>query len=100
MADMTVANTIMSQITTYTRMASGARQFVGGGNTLTFTVGGRLKKLRVTLDPALDLYTVELIQGKDRYWLDHRVLHTDEGVYADALNEVIYKLTNKNRKEW
>jgi hypothetical protein len=61
MTDMTVARTILDQLGGERFVAmTGAREFVGSGDSLTFKVGvnpKRVSQVRVTLTPA-DLYSV------------------------------------------
>jgi len=90
--DTTVANIIWGQLSTYTKMACGARNAVADVDALIFKIGGRLKKIKVTLTPE-DLYDIELFQG-------FNLLHTYEGIHVENLNECVYALANKSPKEW
>ena len=96
-------------------MACGARDRVNGERQLTFRVGAGnpAQWIRVTLDGS-DTYTVELLKksksgglvltllmdGSDMYSGSWRnvtlsVVDSQSFIYADMLDEVVYRLVNK-----
>ncbi len=93
--DLTVANTILEQLGGRRFVAfTGARNFVGSGDTLTFSLpSGSTKdgsnRVKVTLTP-LDLYTVETfsVRGTSFKAKSHM-----DGVYNDMLAKVFTSLT-------
>jgi hypothetical protein len=99
MASKTVSKgeVIWGQISTGTKMACGAREPVAGEEGyLHFRVTisrQAFHKVVVRLDPS-DTYTVQLVRIDRKTW-QTRVEEEREGVYADMLSEVIYRMCNK-----
>jgi hypothetical protein len=94
---MNAGQIIWSQISIQTKMACGARQAVGGDDGLHFTVGrSKLTKVRVTLDTAADLYDVEFLKFKrGSYMTEFTVVESANGIFAEDLSEVVYRMVNK-----
>lgn len=93
-AQLTVANTILAQLGGNRFIAmTGARNLMGGENTLTMKLGkgalDGITHLTVTLD-ADDTYTV-LFQKVRGYEVTKITEHV--GVYADMLTEIFYNAT-------
>lgn len=89
--DITVAKTIFSQISAWTKIRCAAREFVAHENALQFrvTVFSKPRKkhfINVTLTPA-DVYDVTLLELDKN--LDIHTIETCEGVYCDQLNKFI-----------
>lgn len=104
-----VAETIWSQIGIGTKMACGARDRVNGERQLTFRVGAGnpAQWIRVTLDGS-DTYTVELLKKSKSGGLELTlpvsgswrnvtlsVVDSQRFIYADMIDEVVYRLVNK-----
>lgn len=90
-----VSDTIWKQISTGTKMSVGARNAVGGGNKIHFNVGrGKKNKIEVVYKPGQDLYTVNLWEFS-RGMMDQKIVESQDGVYGDMLDDVIYKMVNK-----
>jgi hypothetical protein len=92
MTDMTIANTIRSQIGRKALFMLGAKNLVGSKDGLTFKVGRNAKgvtHVKVTLTP-LDLYNVEFI----RVW-GTKITPKAEcaGIYVDMLHAAIEEHT-------
>lgn len=93
--DMTVANTILAQLGgNRFRAMTGARNFVGSADTLSFHVSGKGKNgsvtaMRVTLNP-LDLYTVTALRIRGTKVTEVEVV---DGVYFDQLQNVFTSMT-------
>jgi hypothetical protein len=96
--DLTVANTILSQIGRGALFMIGAKRFVGDENSVTFSVGrnsggraglGLVSHIRVTLMPS-DTYKVESIRIRGA---SIKTLETRDDIYFDMLAEVIGNLT-------
>jgi len=97
MANMDVATAIFSQIRYTTKMACAARDFVGDDDRLWFRVSiapRKFHKIEVVLDPS-DTYTVKLYLISNKIGSDYIVEDEREGVYADSLNEVVYRMCNR-----
>ena len=94
---MQVSNTILEQLGGSRFIAmTGASQFVGSDDALSFALPGRLtrdgiNKVRVTLTPA-DLYTVEFFHMARR-GLVVETIATAEQVYGDQLGATIERHT-------
>jgi hypothetical protein len=89
MTDMTVARSILDQLGGERFVAmTGARDFVGGADSLTFKIGvnpKRVSQVRVTLTPA-DLYSVTFFRiGK--------APHIESDVYSNMLEAVFSERT-------
>lgn len=93
---MTAAGIAWKQISIQTKMACGARQPTRhGDNELTFKVHSKpYRFIRVEYKPGLDLYDVEYFRIK-RGSYERVSIESLEGVYADMLSEVIYRMVNK-----
>jgi len=90
-----VADTIWKQISMGTKMSVGARQPVGGGNKIHFFVGrGKKNKIEVEYNPGQDLYTVNLWEFS-RGMMDQKIVQSTDMVYADMLDDVIYRMVNR-----
>lgn len=95
MADMTVARTILEQLGgNKFKVMTGARDFVGGENFLSFKLPtGRTKNksnyVRVRLN-GLDTYDVEFLSLRG---MNSSVKAYKEGVYADQLQAVFTRET-------
>lgn len=97
MSDLTVANTILEQLGGRTLMLmTGAKQFVGGPNSLTFRLpgGGGFAKngincVRVELEPS-NTYTVTFIKIRG---VDSKVISMHRDVYCDTLQSVFFDAT-------
>ena len=86
----------LSQISIGTRMACGARNFVGDAENgkLWFNVlRGKLTKIVITLN-CRDYYDVELIKINPKDWT-HKVLERHEDIDCEQLSETVYHMTNK-----
>lgn len=88
MTDLTVANTIRSQLggIRFIRM-TGAKNFVGGSDYLMFQIGRNATKanrVKITLT-SRDDYTIDFIRVSG---VDYKVLDTVEGVYVENIGEV------------
>ena len=94
----TVPQTILSQISTMTKMSVGARDFMSDGNSLIFRVGpGGTRKVKITLD-ANDLYTVELFKFRKKNGIMGVETRTiTEGAYFDMLDDSLMQI---EREEW
>lgn len=95
MSDLTVANTILSQMGGTSRLSAmiGANSFVGSDNSVAFRFKARASNgsnaFRVTLDPS-DTYTIEFLslRGSSR-----KVKETLSDVYAEDLKPIFEKKT-------
>jgi len=89
-----VARTIASQIGRGSMRMIGAKDLVGGANSLTFRVGRNAKgvtHIRITLDPD-DTYTVEFLasrRSKNPPYFDTKVLSAHANTYVNALHRTI-----------
>lgn len=88
MSDMTVANTILQQLggRMFTMM-TGAKNFTGTENSLTFRIGQNCHKIngvRITLTPA-DTYTVEFLRIRK---FEVKTASKHEDIYFDQLREL------------
>lgn len=90
-----VAQTILQQLGgNRFCVMTGAKNFVGGENTLQFKLPARFAKqginvVKVTLN-ALDLYDVEF--GK-LWGVNYKVIETVEGLYFDMLQKTFKDIT-------
>jgi hypothetical protein len=87
MADLTVANTILQQLGgNRFRIMTGARDFVGTENSLTFKipVSNKVTHVVITLEPD-DTYKMEFLNCRDG---QRKVLSTHEDVYFDMLEDI------------
>ena len=97
MADLTVANTILEQLggKMFCVMV-GAKNLVGGPNSLSLKIGSGTKNkathLRVTLDPS-DTYTVEFLRCSVRATEPIKVLSSHESIYNDGLRDLFERET-------
>lgn len=97
MTDMTVSKTILEQLGGNKFIVmTGAKNFVGGNNTLSFRLPGGagfckegINGVRVTLT-AMDDYTVEFIKIRK---FEVKTIKTVEGVYCDNLQAVFTEAT-------
>lgn len=75
-------------------MLTGATDFTGSQDALTFRLKGtakqRIKYVRITLTPA-DLYDVEFMKVERRYEIKTVVKH--EGIYAEDLADLFERET-------
>jgi hypothetical protein len=88
MADLTVANTIRDQLGRRFAVMTGAKNWLGSDNSLSFKIGRNARGIthvRVTLRPD-DLYNVEFLACRGSS-VDLKTVAG--GVYADRLAEVI-----------
>jgi hypothetical protein len=101
MADMTVANTILSQLGGRKFIAmTGAKALMGDANMLSFRLPGGgfsagINYVKVTLN-GRDTYDVEFsrISRKRRGWAPAvTLIHTSSDVYADTLRDVFTRVT-------
>jgi hypothetical protein len=96
MADMTVANTILAQYGgRQFQMVTGARDFTGSENSLTFRIPTHrtITHVVTTLTPS-DTYTVEYINcrmTKDSF--KREVVSIHEDVYFDSLQDIFERET-------
>jgi hypothetical protein len=87
MTDMTVANTILAQLTGHVSLSRmiGAYNFVGSENSLSFRFKARAcngaNGLRVVLDPS-DTYTVEFVSCRGT---SRKVKGSFSDIYAEDL---------------
>ena len=85
---MTTANTILDQLGGRRFIVmTGARNLVGGVNSLSMKIGRNEKKVthvRITLNH-LDLYDMEFLSIRN---LDVKTVDTASGIYADDLQRV------------
>ena len=90
-----VAKVIMGQLSTGTRMACGMRDFIASpdkcGTLICRVLNGR-SSLKIELE-ASDTYTVKHVKMNRKY--EQVVIEEMNDVYADSLNEVIYRMLNK-----
>lgn len=91
-----VANTILAQLGgNKFRAMTGAHNFVGGSNNLSFRIPGKnfakdsINCVRIELTPADD-YTVEFLRIRGHKFT---VVSRSEGVYCDMLQEVFEHAT-------
>jgi hypothetical protein len=102
-----ITGTIFKQITIGTKMACGARDFVGGDDCsiegickgmpfLWFRVGGnrKLQKIVVAYDRRTDAYNILFIDI-NRKTYQTTIVEFAEEVYVENMNEVIYRMVNK-----
>lgn len=91
---MTVATTILQQLGGSRFVAmTGAKDFVGGDDRLTFTVQGKgCNRVRVTVDPS-DTYTVQAMRYSPKN-LTLRVVSEESDVYCDQLQDSFTRLTH------
>ena len=93
MADMTIANTILAQYGgNQFRVLTGAKNFVGDTNSLSFHLPANAKKcityVKTTLLPS-DTYKVEFINARITVnGPKHEVVSTYENVYCDQLQDI------------
>jgi hypothetical protein len=93
--DLTVANTILSQMggTGRLSMMIGAHTYTGSVNSVTFKFKARAKNgsncLRVTLDPS-DTYTVEFLSLRS---MNVKVKETLSDIYAEDLRRIFQEKT-------
>lgn len=94
-ADMSVANTIRSQIPAGVLMNLGARDYLGDKDRLIFRVGGGGRKKMVIILDSSDTYTV---QGWKWRWKDDLkdfyMVKEYKDVYAEDLPELLIKLNS------
>lgn len=84
--DMTVANEILRQLGGRRFIVmTGARDFTGTANTLTFRIARYFVRITLT---ALDLYDVELISIRTL-----KVTKSENGIYNDMLQAAFTRLT-------
>lgn len=96
MTDMTVANTIATQLGSRALYMIGAKNLHGDEKSMSMKVmrnSKRVTHITITLDPS-DTYTVEFINCNTRRAEMRQVLETVEGVYTEMLHEVIARGTN------
>lgn len=97
-----IANTIKSQIHTWTHMACGSRHFTydskNPNGNLSFQVGngrGRIKGILIELMPS-DTYRVtyqeRFVKGTRKYQM--ALTQTVDDVYCESLDAVVYRLVN------
>jgi len=92
---MNPAQIAWKQISTWTKMACGAREAKASENELTFKVHSKpMRFIQVAYQAGLDLYAVEYFRIK-RGSYQRVTLESLEGVYADQLSETIYHMVNK-----
>lgn len=95
MTDMTVANTILSQMGGAGRLAAmtGAKHFAGSENKVSFQFKGSRKAnaVSVELEPS-DTYRVKFFKINARK-LDLAVVNEVEGVYHDQLVPIFERTT-------
>jgi len=92
MSDLTVAKTILYQLTAKALFMYGARNVVGSENSLTFRLGRNAINcncIRITLN-SLDLYDIEYLAIRG---VTVKEKASSNGVYADQLNDVISSVT-------
>lgn len=90
---MNVGQVIWSQLTIGTKMACGARQPLAGDDGLHFVVGrGTSTKIQIKINRGTDTYEVRrwFIRGANA-----TVKEEQTDVYADSLNDVVYRMVNK-----
>jgi hypothetical protein len=91
MSNMQTANTILAQLGgNRFAVMTGAKNFIGGENTLTFRLPARFAQksitgVRVTLDLVADLYKVEFLAIRG---LNVRTVSEFDGVYAEDLRDL------------
>lgn len=90
MDDLTVANEIRKQLGNQAALLLGARDFVGGNDSLAFSIRGcrQVNKIRIALDPGTDTYTVQFYLVRRRA-LDLRLVASVDAVHVDSLHRVI-----------
>jgi hypothetical protein len=83
------------QIPVMTKMACGAREasYSEGGMKLTFKVGRAMRWIEVSYVEGMDLYRIEFIRMARPY--KRIVMESREGVYAEDMSEIIYRMVNK-----
>lgn len=88
-----VAQTILSQLGGRRFIAmTGASLFVGGPNSLTFSVPrAKVNKIQITLDPS-DTYTVTAYK-KENDGLTYKEAGSRDFIYFDMLEDVFTELT-------
>jgi len=91
MTDLTVANTIRTQLGGHRfSVMTGATNFVGSDNSLTFrlprSISPKIRYVRIDLTPA-DLYDIKYINAKGF------VVSEDRGIYAEDLQRVFTATT-------
>jgi len=90
MTDMTVAKTILAQLGGNKFIAmTGAKDFVGGANSLQFSISSRLtknksNKVRIVLDPS-DTYTMTFYKIRG---IDFKEVDSVSDVYAEDLQRI------------
>jgi hypothetical protein len=95
MSNLTVEKTILEQLGGRRFiMMTGAKNFVGGNNTLTFklpgsSVKGKGNVFKITLE-ADDTYTLTLIKI---FKMEAKTLNTKTGIYNDMLQEIFTDMT-------
>lgn len=94
--DMTVANTIRTQIGAVAFFMMGTKQWAGDENSLSFPIKGCAKytHIRITLEPT-GTYQVDFIKvGRAHKYHPLKVTtDTVEGVYVDVLHDLISRRT-------
>lgn len=85
-----VAKTIYQQIGNKTLLLTGSKDFIGGENSLHFTVNvpGALYKIRIILT-AYDTYTLTFHKFQPRKQYEETILKEVSGLYFDSLGEVV-----------
>lgn len=98
MANLEIAKTILAQLGGRRFISmTGARDFIGGGNHLMFSLPAGLAKdginrIRITLDWT-DTYIFEALKVSRRPELKSETIEKLEGVYADDLQEIFTRVT-------
>lgn len=94
--DLTVAQTILAQLGSHFRLVTGAKDFVGSANALTFRLPGAggftkfgINKVQIRLN-VFDTYDIDFYRVRK-----HVSTHIayKEGVYADRLRDVFTDVT-------
>ncbi|QOX80901.1 hypothetical protein FY034_18035 (plasmid) [Trichlorobacter lovleyi] len=93
---LTVANTILQQLGgNRFKIMTGAKDFIGDETSLMFRIPRAkdgINKVRVTLDLAIDLYSVEFMRVNFKKYTFETV-HTSNQVYFDDLERVFTEHT-------
>jgi hypothetical protein len=95
MTDMTIANTIITQLGGFgtISMLTGAKNFVAGANSVDFSIGkgakNKINKVKITLN-SRDLYDVEF----GRVWgTNYTKIAKSESIYNDMLMDEFEEAT-------
>jgi hypothetical protein len=91
MTDMTVANTIARQIGNQALTMLGAKNLLGGADSLTFRIGRNAQgvtHIKVRLDPS-DTYTMQFLKAGRAPKYEVKVVSEVEDVYAEDLRRII-----------